>query len=230
MHLFSLLPPHCFYSLLGAGGVWAFQQLLASILETTSFFPVPAPFMKETMQTYSECLVHHLGPQALWHRDFVQWLTPSLSPWGPPTPNPRDTSSAFSKLLQKEMSCLVFPRAWEKYLWCNFKGNNSDNSKMYPLIPFGLFMSLSQHFSPSFFLPLRQAPGEKWSPPKEWLSFFSLLSLIPEAQTQGDPERRGCPTLLCAGTASPTALCAALGTTVQNSHKTMIYYKIFIIL
>lgn len=43
----------------------AFQQLLASILETASFFPVPAPFMKETMQTYSECLVHHLDPQAL---------------------------------------------------------------------------------------------------------------------------------------------------------------------
>lgn len=109
--------------------------------------------MKETMRTYSECLVHHLGPQALWHRDFVQWLTPSLSPWGPPTPNPRDTSSAFSKLLQKQMPCLVFPKAWEKYLWCNFKGNNSDNSRTYLLIPFGLFTHVSFSSLLSLFLP-----------------------------------------------------------------------------
>lgn len=64
----SLLPlplPAALIACRGWGGVGAFQQLLASILETASFFPVPAPFMKETMRTYSECLVHHLGPQAL---------------------------------------------------------------------------------------------------------------------------------------------------------------------
>lgn len=65
MHLSSPLPSPLPLQRGGAGGVGAFQRLLASILETAFFFPVPAPFMKETMGTYSECLVHHLGPQAL---------------------------------------------------------------------------------------------------------------------------------------------------------------------
>lgn len=65
MHFSSPLPSPLPLQRVGAGAGWAFQRLLASILETASFFPVPALFMKETMRTYSECLVHHLGPQAL---------------------------------------------------------------------------------------------------------------------------------------------------------------------
>lgn len=105
------------------------------------------------MQTHSECLVHHLGPQALWHRDLVQWLTPSPPASRSPTPNPGGFSLAFSRLIQKEITCLIFPSSLREICVMWFQRNNPDNSRIYPWVLFGLFTHVSSSPFLSFFLP-----------------------------------------------------------------------------
>lgn len=141
--------------------------------------------MKETMRTYSECLVHHLGPQALWRRDFIQWLTPSLPSPRSHTPNPGAFSLSFSRLIQKEIICLIFSSALREICVMWFQGNNSDHSRIYSCVPFSLFT----HVSSSPFLPLFLLPTPLPTPPQESNTFPLSSACFALAPLQGG---KGC--------------------------------------
>ena len=186
MHLSSpSLPSPLPSQRVGAGGVGAFQRLLASILETLSFFPVPAPFMQETMRTYSECLVYHLGPRALWQGDFVQWVTPSPPSLRSPHTQSRGLQPRLFQPDPGRITCRIFPRGSREILVMWFQGNNSDDSRIYPWIPAGLFTHVSSSPFVSLFLPSTPLPTS----PQESCTFPLSSACFALASPQGG---KGC--------------------------------------
>lgn len=118
--------------------------------------------MKETMQTYSECLVHHLGPQALWRGDFLQQLTTSPPSLRCPHTQTRALRSRLFLDYPERNYMPYFPKGSREICVLWYYRNNSDNSRIYQWMPFSLFTRVSSyHFSPPFFHPIPCPPLPK---------------------------------------------------------------------